>query len=88
MVFDEDNPANIQRPRDTHLTAFFKVNELYPDAHNFTYPNFPSKFTWHHGRRQWHPHKGAKTSGRMVFVPPIAGEKFFVRLLLCVATDV
>lgn len=88
IVFDEDDETVSQRPRDTHLTAFFKANEQYPEARTVTYPDFPSKFTWNYGRRSWSPRKGAKTSGRMVFVPPNAGEKFYARLLLSVVCDV
>ena len=88
VVFDEDDPDTAQQPRDTHLTAFFKANARYPEARDIVYPDFPSKFTWNYAQRRWDPRKAAKTSGRMVFVPINAGEKFYARLLLSVATDV
>lgn len=88
ILFDENDPDAVQRPQETQLTAFFKANEHYPEARSIVYPDFPTKFTWHRDRRRWLPRKGAKTSGRMVFVPPGAGEKFYARLLLSVVTDV
>jgi hypothetical protein len=88
VVFDEDDEELAEQPRDTHLTAFFKANERYTSAHTITYPQFPSKFTWNYSQKCWYPRKAAKTSGRMVFVPPNAGEKFYACLLLSVATDV
>ena len=43
IVFDKNDTDAIHQPQDTHLTAFFKVNTLYPEAHSVTYPDFPSK---------------------------------------------
>lgn len=88
IVFDENDSGGIQHTQNTHLTAFFKANERYPEARSILYPDFPSKFTWHSCEREWCPRKSAKTSGRMVFVPPNAGEKFYARLLLLVVPDV
>ena len=88
IVFDENDTDTLHHRQDTHLTAFFKANAQYPEACTLTYANFPSKFTWHAGQRQWCPCKGAKTCGRMIFVPPNTGEKFYAHLLLSVVTDV
>ena len=88
LIFDKDDPDVAQGPRDTHLTAFFKANQRYPEAHSICYPNFPSEFTWHHKLCHWNKHKAGKTSGRMVFVPSSAGERFYACLLLSVLTDV
>lgn len=88
VLFDENDADAVERPPKTQLTAFFEANERYPEARSTVYPDFPTKFTWHRDRRQWLPRKGVRTSGRMVFVPPNAGEKFYARLLLSVVTDV
>src|ERR1700761_240985 len=88
VVFDANESDAIDHAQDTHLTAFFKANERYPEARSVLYPDFPSKFTWHSNKREWRPRKSAKTSGRMVFVPPNGGEKFYARLLLSVVPDV
>lgn len=45
VIFNEDDPDVADCPWDTHLTAFFKANKQYPEAHTICYPNFPSKFT-------------------------------------------
>ena len=88
IVFDDDDDRDVAAPQDTPLTAFFKANQLYAEARNIPYPDFPSHFTWDHAQRKWKVCKSGKTSGRMVFVPPNAGEKFYARLLLSVATNV
>ena len=63
LLFDEDDPDVVQGPRDTHLTAFFKANQQYPEARTICYPNFPTEFTWHHKLHRWNKCKAGKTSG-------------------------
>lgn len=88
VVFSDHNARNLARPGDTPLTGFFKANERYPEARDVPYPDFPSKFTWDSRTRKWKPRQRGNTSGRMVFVPPNAGDRFYARLLLSVATNV
>ena len=69
--------------RDSTLTAFFKANQRYPElARNLLYHEFPQKFVWVKSSREWRPRKQGFAIGRMYYVQPTAGEKFYLRLLL------
>ena len=68
---------------DTTLTAFFKANREYPElANNLLYQDFPSKFTSQKKTHKWKPRQRGFTIGRLYYVPPTAGERFYLRLLL------
>ena len=69
--------------RDSTLTAFFKANQRYPDmARALLYHEFPQKFVWAKSTREWKPRQRGFAIGRMYYVQPTAGEKFYLRLLL------
>ena len=73
--------------QDTQLTAFFKANQTYPSARDLLYVDFPTKFRWDSKRRQWLPRKKDTVFGRLVYIPPNGGEKFYARLVLSVAKN-
>lgn len=89
----DDDPATL-RERASHeqttLTAFFRANadqgELGDFARQCTYPEFPQKFVYKN--RRWKIRQAQFSLGRMVFVPPTAGERFYLRLLLTVVKGV
>ena len=75
--------------KDTKLFAFFKLNQTDPNAHNMLYSDIPNHYCWLPGiasqnvPAQWRQHQGNTTAvGRMYFVSPIAGECYFLRMLL------
>ena len=72
---------------DTQLTAFFKANQKYEDAREFYYSKFPSKFVWNKDSFEWVPRQKQKVYGRLVYIPPNVGEKFYARLILSVAKN-
>ena len=75
------NPAN----QKTQLTEWFKANQLYPEqAHALTYQEFPQKFVYNFGQRKWTVRKQNFAIGRMCYVHPSAGERFYLRLLLTI----
>ena len=80
------NPQDVQvvaQQMDTILTAFFKANQHYPHlARDLLYQDFPQKFTWQPLRKEWTPRQMGFAIGRMYYVPPAAGERFYLRLLL------
>ncbi|CAH9118534.1 unnamed protein product [Cuscuta europaea] len=43
--------------RDTKFLAWMKANEKYPEAREFTYVEFPTKFTWKQSTKEWMPRK-------------------------------
>jgi len=79
---------------DTTLTAFFKLNQktnrIGDIARTLTYQDFSQKFTLkndecHPQSKLWsfRQRKGL-TLGRMVYIGPTSGERFYLRTLLMV----
>jgi len=83
-----DVNEHIERQEST-LMAFFRYNLEHPQdtvAQDLLYQDFPTKYTFNKGTRRWTKRKtNTKAIGRMFFVPPAAGERYFLRLLLTVA---
>ena len=73
--------------RDTQLTGFFKANQKYEEARELYYSEFPSEFVWNTNTYEWVPCKKQTVYGRLVYIPPNAGEKFYARLILSVAKN-
>jgi hypothetical protein len=72
---------------ETQLTGFFKANQKYKDARELYYIEFPSKYVWNTETFEWVPRKKQTVYGRLVYIPPNAGEKFYARLILSVAKN-
>jgi hypothetical protein len=100
VTFSDDTDMvtflNNERLQKTTLTEFFTANKRAerdapgpPTAENdcrkLLYQEFPTKMTWDHSLRRWNPRKRKSgTIGRMYFVGPSGGERFYLRLLLTV----
>ena len=92
IVFDEGTEeAAMEIQRETELTAFFKLNEKLLNSANVqvnelpTYVDMPKKFTFNKVRKEWLPRKSNTedvTIGRIHSVNPLAGETFYLRILL------
>ena len=76
-----------ETPVDNKLTAYFKANQKYPAARTLLYAELPSQFTWHRETHEWKPRKQRTAHGRLSFIPPNAGEKYYARLILSVVKD-
>ena len=70
------------RTEQTMLTAFFNLNQLDESAHQFTYQELPQHFVWDRKKNMWNRRVRGGTIGRMYFVSPTAGERFYLRTLL------
>jgi hypothetical protein len=86
VTFSEDRRPDPAAHSETTLTAFFRYNSANPTC-SVLYPDFPSSFVYHKGQRCWTARRragrnGRTTIGRMYFVPPAAGERYYLRLLL------
>lgn len=88
---DEDPDDVMERASSevTSLTAFFKANsntgKLGEEARKLTYQEFPQKMVWK-GKKAWAVRKRKGFAiGRMYFVAPSSGERFYLRTLLTVA---
>ena len=54
-------------------------------AQELTYQEFPQKFVYDEGKKEWHIRKQGFALGRMYFVPPKSGDElFYLRTLLAV----
>jgi len=67
----------------TMLTQWFVCNELFPEARVLTYPEFPSKWIWDQRDRRWTKRKQQHGKiGRLHYVHPSAGDRYYLRMLL------
>ena len=72
----------------TTLTAFFAANaDLGPlgqEAMKYTYQEFPQHFVYKADKHAWQLRQRGFALGRMFFVAPTSGERFYLRTLLTV----
>ena len=87
----EDTAEDVLRrggSKKTTLSEWFTANAdtgaLGEDARKYTYPEFPQHFTWNEARKKWTVRKQGFAIGRMYYVPPNAGPRFYLRTLLTV----
>lgn len=83
-VFYEEGQEREAAERDhtTELLGFFQYNLKHPGT-AVTYCDFPERFTWHTGQKEWKPRQGAfDTIGRLLTIHPLAGEVYYLRILL------
>uniref|UniRef100_K4AJJ9 Helitron helicase-like domain-containing protein n=1 Tax=Setaria italica TaxID=4555 RepID=K4AJJ9_SETIT len=66
------------------LTEYFKMNERSAKAHNYLNKEFPEYFTWNKSGKYWKPRvaKQRLHIGRLAYVNPNEGDKFYLRVLL------
>jgi hypothetical protein len=78
-----DNILSQEFLRRTMLTQWFWVNQRYADARELTYIQFPSKWKWESDSRKWMRRRQNQGKiGRLHYVHPSAGERYYLRLLL------
>ena len=90
IVFDEGTEEEaLENQKETELTGFFKLNEqleLYGDEEpKLKYIDLPKKFRYDKVAKQWVRRKSQSENtviGRVHSVNPIAGDVFYLRLLL------
>lgn len=70
------------RARKTTLTEYFEANRTIPLARETSYVDFPTCFTWQATEKKWVIRKKGFTIGRLYFVSPSAGERYFLRALM------
>ncbi|MCO5573697.1 hypothetical protein L7F22_027471 [Adiantum nelumboides] len=68
----------------TTLTEWFACNVENPEANDTLYIDFPNKWVWNSSSKKWTKRRRGDTIGRMYFVQPSAGERYYVRLLLTI----
>ena len=89
VVFDEGTEEEaLENQRETELTAFFKLNQalqLYDKDSGLSYVDLPKKFRYDKASKQWirrKPQSENTVIGRVHTIHPIAGDVFYLRILL------
>ena len=69
--------------KKTMLTEWFTCNQVNPEARTLTYLQFPSRWKWDLKDRVWEKrHQRHGKVGRLHYVHPSAGERYYLRILL------
>ena len=72
----------LETQRWTELTGFFQFNADHPET-MISYVDFPESLTWNASEKHWKLRKNASdTIGRIHSVHPVAGEVYYLRMLL------
>ncbi|KAF8056401.1 hypothetical protein N665_1273s0003 [Sinapis alba] len=86
VYYDEDEPIesvlNKKTINQSVFLAWFKANRKYPEERGLTYVEFPTKFVWKSGTREWVPWHRGFAIGRIAHIHPSCDELYFVRVLL------
>ena len=92
VVFDEGTEEEaLEKQRETELTAFFKLNEELIEMDDVDmsslpiYVDLPKLFRYDKGKKKWIRRKAQSEEtviGRVHSVNPLAGETFYLRMLL------
>ncbi|RZC25470.1 hypothetical protein D0Y65_004248 [Glycine soja] len=69
---------------DSKFISWMNTNQNSVEGRNLTYAEFVSKFVYNQKKRCWHLRKKGYTIGRLLWVPPITGELFYLRMMLTV----
>jgi len=91
VIFNENEYLAAVAKRAAHqkttLIAYFAYNAQNVDGRNVVYADFPIDHVWKIREKAWSVRqRGEKVVGRMYFIHPAAGERFFLRLLLTVVS--
>ena len=81
----EDMAEVVEQQQHTALTQWMAFNTSNNSAAGLTYVHFPEKFRWDAQSSQWLPRVRPGQNahiGRVYWVSPNAGEKYFLRVLL------
>ena len=93
VTFNPDENIDAILARASHerttLTAYFEANahpgDFGVEAQNYTYQEFPQHFTWKAEIKKWSIWRQRDPAiGCMFFIPPTAGERFYLQTLLTV----
>ncbi|CEG68158.1 hypothetical protein RMATCC62417_04472 [Rhizopus microsporus] len=76
----------LQRSK-SNLMAIFVFNARNEDGRQYLYQESPQHFAFDERRKRWHPRQRGFAIGRMYHCSPIAGERYYLRLLLTSARD-
>ncbi|CAI9296958.1 unnamed protein product [Lactuca saligna] len=75
--------VNREKGKNSMLMTFFKNNKADSNARKYLYKDFPKHFTWNRSNHCWRTGKHKPMIGRLVYVNPTEGGRYYLRLLLC-----
>ncbi|XP_077249067.1 uncharacterized protein LOC143888491 [Tasmannia lanceolata] len=82
---DNDDLQNVMsRPgiERTMFTEWMEANNKFDDACMLRYVEFPTSWVWDRTEKEWHRQKRGRTIGRIFYVHPSSGERYYLRMLL------
>ncbi|KAK7266728.1 hypothetical protein RIF29_19379 [Crotalaria pallida] len=81
---DDDLEEVIEEEKNlsSMFLAWMEANMIHPVAKTLTYVQFPTMFVYESSPPTWRPRKKGFSIGRLTFVPPAAGELFYLSILL------
>ncbi|XP_076931739.1 uncharacterized protein LOC143596995 [Bidens hawaiensis] len=79
---DVDNVLEKESVSTSMFTSWMKCSQLYEEARQLTYVEFPTKFTWKLEQKRLERRKSGFSIGRIHAVSPALGEAYFLRVLL------
>ncbi|KAK9049401.1 hypothetical protein SSX86_031630 [Deinandra increscens subsp. villosa] len=79
---DIDDVLNKPSVTSSMFLSWMKCNEIYQEARDLNYVQFPTKFVWKSNDRCWKPRKQGISIGRIHTVSPALGEAYYLRILL------
>ncbi|XP_057760779.1 uncharacterized protein LOC130981179 [Arachis stenosperma] len=82
---DHENFDDVLREtsvKESMFLGWFQANKDYTEARTLTYAELPTKFVWKTKERVWLPRKTYFVIGRIFYVLPGSGERYYLRLLL------
>ena len=81
---DDELSNVINKNMNTHLTSWFNTNKSDVNSRSLLYSEFPKHFTWEATKKIWKPRIRVESDsiGRIDFVQPGEGERYFLRILL------
>ncbi|XP_024963872.1 uncharacterized protein LOC112504154, partial [Cynara cardunculus var. scolymus] len=81
----EDNIDNVlNRPSvaSSMFLAWMHCNQIYQEARELTYVEFPTNFVWKLDEQRWDRREKGFSIGRIHSVSPTVGEGYYLRILL------
>ncbi|KAG5003647.1 hypothetical protein JHK84_027903 [Glycine max] len=71
--------------KESMFTTWMHSNKICSYGRDLTYHQYISRFVYVARKRCWQPRKQGNTIGRLIWVPPSAGELFYLRMMLSTA---
>ncbi|OMO61834.1 DNA helicase PIF1, ATP-dependent [Corchorus capsularis] len=68
--------------QETMFTQWMAINKVDQRARTLLYSEFPTHYTWIAKEKRWRERRQGRSIGRIMYIPPVAGEVYYMRLLL------